>query len=277
MRMGLISPIVQPKIRPPSLTSTRAWGTRGMEHKTHRYVHMFWVAVLWIIFTAAAEAALLVVDLLPPPATVEGEKIDGAFRHLTVVAAPVFSFVLAVLLYCLVRFRSRGAPQDDGPPLQARPAIVGVWLAITAGLAVYVMINPGLIGLAELRAHAHDADLVVHVEGMRWRWKVAYPSYNVTSTSELVLPVHRRTRVEVTATDVVHSFWVPAFRMKIDAVPGLVTTVYVTPNRTGSVQDDPGLRIVCAELCGAPHALMNLPVRVVEPAQFEAWIASARQ
>lgn len=248
-----------------------------MDQQSRTYVHVLWVAVLWIVLTAAAEAALLTVELLPRPATIEGEQIDAAFRHLTVVAAPVFSFVLAVLLYSLVRFRSSGTPVDDGPPIQARPAIVGGWLAVTAGLAVYVMINPGLLGLEELRAHAHNPDLIVQVEGMRWRWRVAYPGYNVTSTSEMVLPVNRRVRVEVTATDVVHSFWVPAFRMKIDAVPGRVTTVYVTPNRTGSVQDDPGLRIVCAELCGAPHAIMNLPVRVVEPAQFEAWLASARQ
>jgi len=95
----------------------------------------------------------------------------------------------------------------------------------------------------------------------------------VTSYGEIVLPVDRRVRFEVTSTDVVHSFWVPAFRMKVDAVPGLTTTVYITPNRTGSLADDNGFRLQCAELCGFGHYVMGVPVRVVEQGEFEAWIA----
>jgi cytochrome c oxidase subunit 2 len=90
---------------------------------------------------------------------------------------------------------------------------------------------------------------------------------------EMVLPADRRVKFEVTATDVLHAFWVPAFRMKIDAVPGGVTTTYATPNVTGGRDDDIGFRLVCAELCGTGHSVMAMPVRVVEPDEFEAWVA----
>ncbi|MBI2911334.1 MAG: cytochrome c oxidase subunit II [Chloroflexi bacterium] len=83
----------------------------------------------------------------------------------------------------------------------------------------------------------------------------------------------RPVRFEITATDVIHSFWVPSFRTKIDAVPGMITVVYATPDRTGSFQEDYHFRVQCAELCGLGHGIMATPVVVVEPSQFEAWAA----
>ncbi|MCS7295733.1 MAG: cytochrome c oxidase subunit II, partial [Dehalococcoidia bacterium] len=72
--------------------------------------------------------------------------------------------------------------------------------------------------------------------------------------------------------DVVHSFWIPAFRMKIDAIPGRTTYMVVRPVVTGSFDDDQAFRVQCAELCGLDHAKMWLPVRVVEREEFEAWV-----
>lgn len=238
--------------------------------------HVLWVALLWIALTAVLEAVVVNVDLMPVAAAREAHTVDSAFRLLTLLGVPVFTFVVAVLLYSLVRFRSRTQPEQDGPPLTARPLVVGNWLAITGALAVYVMINPGLIGLAELRTHHQQPDLVIQVEGTRWQWKVTYPRYNVTSTKELVLPVGKSVRFDVTSVDVLHSFWVPAFRMKIDAVPGRVTTIYATPDRLTSAEEDHNVRLVCAELCGLGHALMIMPVRIVGPAAFDAWVAGNR-
>ena len=89
-----------------------------------------------------------------------------------------------------------------------------------------------------------------------------------------MLPVDTRIKFEITSRDVLHSFWIPAFRMKIDAVPGRVTEFYVTPNRTGSLTDVSGLRAQCAELCGVGHSQMSLPVRVVDQGEFEALMAT---
>lgn len=233
--------------------------------------HLAATAILWAALTAVGFWAAVRADVLPSAAAREAVIIDDAFRLLMLLGVPVFTFVLAVLLYSLARFRVRGEPQQDGPPLFGRGAVPWIWLLVTSALAVYVIFNPGLRGLAELRAHP-TADLVVRVEGSRWLWKFSYPQHGVTAR-EVVLPVNRRVRFDVTATDVLHSFWIPAFRVKIDAVPGMVTHVLVTPTATGSFEDNFHLRLQCAELCGLGHHLMRSPVRVVEPAEFDAWVA----
>ena len=114
--------------------------------------------------------------------------------------------------------------------------------------------------------------MVVQVQGGRWFWRITYPEYGVSSTEEMVLPVDKLVRFEVTSMDVLHSFWISAFRIKVDAVPGMITTTTATPNRIGSFDTDFGYRLQCAELCGLGHTVMAIPVRVVEPGQFEAWV-----
>ncbi len=231
-------------------------------------------AVLWVVLTVVGEILAARADIFPPAAAEEARIVDDAFRLLTLLSVPVFAFVLAVLLYSLARFRVRGEPQQDGPPLHGRGPVPWIWLLVTTALAVYVIFNPGLRGLAELRANP-TADLVVRVEGSRWLWRISYPQYGVT-TREVVLSVGRRVRFDVTATDVLHSFWIPAFRVKIDAVPGMTTRIFVTPTATGSFEGNFHLRLQCAELCGLGHHLMHSPVRVVEAIEFEEWVAGAK-
>lgn len=91
-----------------------------------------------------------------------------------------------------------------------------------------------------------------------------------------MVPLGKRVRYDVRSKDVLHSFWVPAFRTKIDAVPGLVTQVRITATETGTMDDDINLRIQCAELCGAGHATMMLPVRVVSDAEWNDYVESLK-
>ncbi len=234
----------------------------------------FWLPVLGALGLAAlGEAVVIGLDPFPTGAAEEAVVVDGAFRILTILAVPVFAFVLSFLTYSVVRFRRGGPGQVDGPPLRGSPGVAMAWLGVTATLTL-VLIGVGTVGLEELRHSAHlPPDLVVRVEGMRWGWQVTYPDAAVSTNRELVLPIGRRVRVEVTSRDVVHSFWVPAFRAKIDAVPGMVTSVAFTPNRTGDFSQDPDLRVQCAELCGTGHSLMVIPVRIVTEEEFRQWLA----
>ncbi|MBI4499048.1 MAG: cytochrome c oxidase subunit II [Chloroflexi bacterium] len=235
---------------------------------------MLIAGALWGLLTLVGEVWALTTEFNPPGYAAEARLVDDAFQTMMVLGVPVFALVIAFLGYAVVRFRDRGDPPEDGPPLREhRPLIVG-WLGVTTGLTVLVIINPGIVGMLELR-HEHPADLVVQVEGFRWAWRVHYPEYNLTTT-ELVLPVDQRVQFDVTATDVLHSFWIPAFRVKIDAVPGLVTRTYATPTITGSFAGDDQLRVQCAELCGLAHNLMRTPVRVVAQTEFDAWVAQQR-
>lgn len=139
-----------------------------------------------------------------------------------------------------------------------------------------VIIHPGFTGLNQIRANEGEApDLTVNVTGQQWVWTFEYPDAEVMTVNELVLPVDKRVKFNVTAppNDVLHSFWIPAFRTKIDAVPGLETHASAKPTRVGEFNEDVNYRVQCAELCGLGHAKMQARIRVVEQDEFDAWIA----
>lgn len=235
-------------------------------------------AAIWAVVTAvAALATYLWLDPFPTHGSAEAKVVDDAFMTLTYVATPVFGFVVAVLAYSLLRFRAPGMPGEDGPPIFGGAAVPVAWLIITSALAIMLIIHPGLTGLFELRSD-EPADLEVNVTGFRWAWAMEYPESGVTVTSpgdQLVLPAGRRVKFNVTAPagDVLHAFWVPAFRTKIDAVPGQVHEMYVTIEGTGT-PDDISYRVQCTELCGLFHAGMVMDVLVLEADEFDQWLES---
>lgn len=235
-----------------------------------RYAILF---AVWVVATAATVVAMVAWQPFPTPGADEAYIVDDAFRALSYLGAPVFGLVIAVLGYSVWRFRSTG-PEQDGEYIRGVGAIPKVWLVITSGLCAVMIVWPGLTGLAELRAHAENPDMVVKVSGARWNWTVEYPESGVkiAGREPMVLPEGERIRFEITSVDVLHAFWVPAFRLKIDAVPGQVTTVTVTPNRPGEASMDAAYRLQCTELCGLQHANMAMPVRVVTGDEFEAWV-----
>lgn len=230
------------------------------------------VATLWLVLTAAAEWWVSQTPIQPVRASEEAEIIDEAFDLLLYLGIPVFTFVLVILVYAILRFRSND--DADGPAIHYDRRFAWPWLAITAGLAIFVTIHPGLTGLAELAADDYDADLAVEVTSEQWHWTFDYVDYGVTleEADEFVLPEGKRILLRVSSTDVIHSLWIPAFRIKADAVPGRVHEVYLTPTETGGFDTDPNFRVQCAEMCGTGHARMRADVRVVTAAEFESWI-----
>jgi cytochrome c oxidase subunit 2 len=235
------------------------------------------VAIIWIVVTAAVELWAAGANLQPLGASREAEIVDGAFHLLLVLAIPVVTFVLVMLGYSMARFRE--APDgSDASPLRTNRRFVSSWLGISAALSVLVIITPGFTGLDELRAEPTQ-DLTIEVTAEQWNWSFHYVEDDVTveKADELVLPVDHRIRFLVTSSDVVHSFWIPGFRIKIDAVPGKVSEVLTTPTMVGDLGLDPNFRVQCAELCGTGHARMRAEVRVVDESEFSAWMADRRE
>ena len=234
--------------------------------------------LLWAGITAMAEVLMVFVvnDIyFPTEGAEEAATIDEAFQIMTYMAAPVFGLVVAMLLYGPVRFRAGGPPAGDGPAWTGQGPLPWAWLGITTALTITVMIFPGLTGLAELRED-NEGDLQINVTAFQFGWSLEYVDEDIdpSNIDELVLPVDKRVHFQITSRDVLHSFWVPAFRTKIDAVPGLTTELFVTPDRLGDPTIDSVFRVQCAELCGAAHAEMRIGVRVVEEADFSAWLAA---
>ena len=238
-----------------------------------RRTDWIWFGALWVLLTAIGEFLALGLDLLPARWAHEADVVDEAYILLLALSVPIFAGVAAALLVSLLRFRVQvdGMPTEDGPPVHTNRRVVRLWLASTLTLALMVTVNPGFIGIAELRGEP-SADIVVEVQSQRWSWKVNYEN-GAETFNQLYLPADRRIRFDITSLDLVHSFWIPAFRVKIDAVPGRVTHLYVTPEGVGSFEDDFNLRVQCAEICGLGHAQMAMPVTVLAPADFDTWVS----
>jgi cytochrome c oxidase subunit II len=234
----------------------------------------FLATLLWIVLTVLGMILVLQTDLFPLSAAHEADIIDEAFRLLTVLGIPVFTFVLAGLIYSVIRFKHSGETPQDGPPIRTSQTVTWAWLGITSALAVFIIFNPGLKGIRELTAN-QQSDLIVQIEMRKWNWTFSYPQYGIrlVDAQELVLPVDQRIRFEVDSADIIHSFWIPAFRMKVDAMPGRTNILYATPTETGSFSDDINLRAQCAELCGTGHSRMRAGLRILEWAEFDAWVS----
>lgn len=242
--------------------------------KAHRSDFII-AALVWAVLTVAMEVWALNISTHPLGASREAGISDDAFDLLMYLAIPVFTFVLVALVYSVLRFRARD--DADAAPMRTHGGFVTGWVAVSSFLAVLVIINPGFVGLDEL-GEDRNADLTIDVLAQQWNWSFDYVEEGVVleKSRELVLPSDTRIRFAITSQDVLHAFWVPAFRIKIDAVPGKTTETWVTITETGSFDEDPNFRVQCAELCGTGHARMAAEITVLDPASFASWAEEAR-
>ncbi len=245
--------------------------------------HYVNVGIVWFVLTFIGE--LLVLGYVFPPQLADSaEVIDEAFQLLVLLGMPIFTLVVAVMGYSLLKFRAKGDTLEAGETIHGNNTFSLIWLLITGTLCIIVIVHPGLTGLAALAADG-EPDLVVQVVGSQWAWRVTYPQYgdksifraaNNSTEEAMLLPVDQQVRFEITSldNDVLHSLWIPAFRIKLDAVPGTITSFDVTTLETDSYEENPMLRIQCAELCGLSHTDMMLPIKIVTQAEFDAWAGS---
>lgn len=248
--------------------------------------HFISTAVLWVILTAIGEA-LVFSPLFPTAGSLEADDFDKIFRTLCIMGVPVFAFVIATLAYSVTQFRGTGAETDNGRSFWGTGNVPKVWIAITSSLAVMTMIYPGLTGLSKLQSDPRgygwgkeDPELVVQVTAFRFGWQYDFPATGqriVKPGAELYLPVDTEIKFEVNSIDVIHSFWIPAFRMKIDAIPGRTTFFTVETTAIGEYESDEAFRVQCAELCGLDHSKMRSPIKVVEQDEFQTWLAEQPQ
>lgn len=236
--------------------------------------HFLIVATIWAVLSAIGIVLVAGMQIMPVVASRQAEIENAAFVFMTAASVPVLLLVVVPMVYAAVRFRARpGDPDGDGPPIHGHRrfelAWVGLSLLAVAGLAVY-----GTVGILEIRGSEPPTlevrALEVRAVASQWNWQFEYPGTNIRS-KELVLPVGERVHIVITAKDVIHSFSIPAFGVKQDAVPGRETWFNVTPTFTG----DYGAQ--CAEMCGVGHTLMLAEVHVLEPAEFTAWLAEQQK
>ncbi len=221
------------------------------------------VAIAVVIGVLVTLVAVL-FQWLPTSASEEFDRIQDIYWFATIVSIGIFSLVAAVVVFSVWKWRVPLDDDADGPPIHGHTGLEIVWTAIPAVLVIAIGIASAVV-LSE-NGQAGARPLEVNVIGQQFTWKFVYSDYGDMTSGELVLPVGRETRFTMTSVDVIHSFWVPNFGQKQDAVPGIETTILVTPKRTGE------FAVICAELCGLGHATMRAKARVVTQSEFDAWV-----
>jgi cytochrome c oxidase subunit 2 len=219
--------------------------------------------VIGVVLTLVA----VLFQWLPTSASEEFDRIQGIFWLATWISIAIFSLVTAVVVFSVWKWRVSDDDDADGPPIHGHTGLEILWTAVPAVLVIVIGVVSAVV-LAR-NGQAGPRPLEVTAIGQQFTWRFEYPDSEVT-TGELVLPVGREARFTMRALDVLHSFWVPEFGQKMDAVPGISTTILVTPKRTGD------FRVVCTELCGLGHATMRARARVVSEQEFEAWLEERR-
>ncbi|MCX7239934.1 MAG: cytochrome c oxidase subunit II [Burkholderiales bacterium] len=234
----------------------------------------------------------------PTPVTPIAHETLHVHNLFIAIALTLFCTVLALMLYSFWTHRkSRGHQAADFSAPRSRKQ----WLWVLAPFAGLLILDYGVFGIPAYHAvlmyenTKTDADLVVKVTGSQWLWQYEFPAEGVKYSSRLatprdqidnlqtkgenyllevdnplVLPVGKKVRFITTSNDVIHSWWVPAFGVKRDAVPGFLREFWATVDTPGTYRGQ------CSELCGKEHGFMPIVVKVVPEAEFKQWLASKK-
>jgi cytochrome c oxidase subunit 2 len=231
--------------------------------------HLVQLVLLALIVAAATTAIALLIPWLPVSASTERDRIDLVFWLATGISIFIFSVVVSVVVFAMVKFRARPDDDTDGPPIHGHTKLEILWTAVPTALVTAIAALSAVV--LHDNASAGRDPLRVRVTAVQFAWTFTYlngPAQGVVSPI-LRLPLGRSVRLEIESKDVIHSFWVPQFGQKQDAVPGRPQTLVITPTKLGTFP------VVCAELCGLGHALMRSQAVVVRPGAFDAWAAKA--
>jgi cytochrome c oxidase subunit 2 len=211
------------------------------------------------------------------------ESVARMHSGLLVVITLITLFVTGLLVVAMLRFNARSNPV---PSKTTHNTMIEVAWTIIPVLILVGIAVPSFRLLFE-QLDLPKADLTVKATGKQWYWSYTYPDNGkfefdslmahekqprmLAVDNELVVPVNKIVRVQVTGADVIHSFGVPAFGMKVDAIPGRLNETWFKATKTGVFYGQ------CSELCGRDHAFMPIAVRVVSEQDFAAWVETAKK
>lgn len=191
-------------------------------------------------------------------------QVDLLFYGLVALTAFVVAVVFLPMFYCLYVYRA-GSSADRTPGNFKTWKIEAVWSAIPLMIAVGVSVW-GAILFLRLKTAPTDPDAIqLNVIGKQWMWNVQHPEGR-RELNELHVPLGRTVRLQMTSQDVIHDFFIPAFRTKQDVLPGRYTSQWFQPTRTGTYH------LFCSQLCGMGHAQMVGQVTVMTPEDYARWL-----
>jgi cytochrome c oxidase subunit II len=226
---------------------------------------LFQLLALTIVAFAIGAAVALWIPWLPTPASKEAGRIWFTYWFATWICIAIFAPVAAVLVYALLKFRVKEGDLTDGPPVHGHTTLEIVWTAVPFVLVTAIAIVSAIVLAKDSNAGRNPLRITVTTQ--QFAYQFTYP--NKQTYFILRLPIGRHVLLTLHSNDVIHSFWVPNFGQKSDAVPGLNNKLVITPTRVGSYP------IICTQLCGLGHSLMRSQAIVMSAANYASWYKGA--
>jgi cytochrome c oxidase subunit 2 len=200
---------------------------------------------------------------LPEAASTIASEVDGLFYFVTWVSAIIFVGVMAAMMYFAYRYR-RKTPGDRPTPVKESKLLEISWIVVPT-ILVLLVFNWGFKTYIKMGVAPPDA-YEIQAEAWKWNWLFEYP--NGTQSDTLYVPEGKPIRMNMSSRDVIHSFFVPAFRVKHDVLPNRYTSVWFEATKTGNFD------LFCTEYCGTSHSDMITKVKVVSQEKFNSWVES---
>lgn len=226
---------------------------------------------LMIGLTIVQSVIMLIPDWNGVQGSAEADDIDTLLDVMIVLSSFVFAIVIVMLGYCIYKYRAKPGDESDGKPIHGNTRLEIAWTVIPTVIVLFGAAYSWVV-LDNIEAEAGD-QMPVNITAQQFKWTFEYPESGVVS-DEFHVPVDNQLELNLAALDVLHSFWVPEWRIKRDLVPiadgnptDVDNVVRVTPNREGSYS------LICTELCGLGHSTMQASVTVESQEDFDAWIA----
>jgi cytochrome c oxidase subunit 2 len=221
-----------------------------------------------LVLTVITSVIMLIPDWNGEQASTVADDIDTLLDVGIVLSSFVFSIVIVMMGYSIWRWRAKPGDESDGAPIHGNTRLEIAWTVIPTVIVTFLAIYSWIV-LDDIEAKDSDR-MQIEVQAQQFAWTFDYPDAGVTS-KELHVPVDQQLELQLRALDVIHSFWVPEWRIKRDLVPGapgagIDDNVVVTPDREGTYS------VICTELCGIGHATMRAAVVVESEADFQQWL-----
>ncbi len=232
----------------------------------------------WLVAALAVAGAASVSGCLPQAATTEGASVNSLYTVAVAMSVVVAVIVWGLMTFAIIRYRRRPRSVSDLPPQTQGSLVLETIWTVGPLLAILVLFTLTLMTLNVVNAAPQQGSDPVHmnVNAFRWGWRMTFPDDGVSVEGVRVpgpvveLPVGRPVEIYLTSDDVIHSFFVPQFLYKKDAIPGHPNTFTVTIKDPGSYSGQ------CAEFCGIYHSQMPFTIVAVSEPEYEAWLAAQR-
>ena len=232
---------------------------------------------LIVVLTIVTAIPMTMIHWDGTQASAQADDIDTLLNVMIVLSCFVFAVVVVMLGYSVWKYRAKPGDESDGEPIHGNTRLEIAWTVIPTIIVLFGAVYSAIV-LANIEKKDPNR-MALDVIAQQYKWSFVYPlaDGNTVKSDELYAPVDRQLDLHLTAVDVLHSFWVPEWRIKRDLVPAgpggnsIDNEVVVTPDKLGDYS------LLCTELCGFGHSTMSAFVHVVPQAQFQSWLDKQEQ